>query len=96
MCYIIINPVPGINSDYTLDDDHDMARIKILANINIQYLDLVLNKPDRYRSKYPIKGVNSNSIFSNNKFKVVKNVDKVLSKFNKMTNKKTQNKDKKK
>ena len=66
---IIINPVPGINHDYTLSDDHDIARIRILANINSQYLDIVLNTPDKYRSKYLMKGNNNNdSIFSNNKF----------------------------
>lgn len=88
---IIIDPVPNIIYDFALSDEHEISRIKIMANINVQYLDIIYNTPTTIPTtpgrtpsvKRPVyvKEADTNSIFSKNNFKAVKNIDKVINKF---------------
>ena len=94
---IIIDPHPHINyNKHIISDIHNSTRIKIIANINYQYIDIQNNTPnnlyeivaDQYKQYKQINDKNKNStehnsIFSQNKPTINVNLNKVIENIDK-------------
>ena len=92
---ILIDPQPKIKDTPLISREHCIAKIKIIANINYQYLDITHNKEKHQKIVLNKDFSNLYSpLFSNEKF-LENNLDQVLKKYIKPVIKKITNQEQK-